>query len=381
MKKEAHIQNEVIVLGGNHHNELGIIRSLGEVGCKVYFIAVNVKNSFVVKSKYITDYWFAFEEDDLLDILLQKFSDGKLKPIIIPSNDDTVAILDKNLDVLKKKFILPNIKNQENAILKQMNKMQMTNLAEKHGFLVPKGFIFNLNDIENLQSYLDKKEIEYPCIVKPLQSLEGPKSDIIINNNINELAANLKKVKDKYNEVLIQEYIRKEEEVGVQGLAQKDAKIIIPSVIKRIRESSTAPSTTYAKLINPQMPVEIEKLKSMIKDLEYKGIFDVDLIVSKGRYYFIEINFRNGAYGYAVTKAGVNMPELWCLDAIGKNISISKTTINKRTTLMSEFADFKNIFLKKVNIIKWFSQYITADAHLIINRKDLKPFIFKFIYR
>src|SRR5699024_3006602 len=111
-----------------------------------------------------------------------------------------------------------SINNQKDAIIKHMNKMTMTNLAKKHGFLVPNGCVMNLSDLNNLQTYMDEKGIEYPCIIKPIQSLDGSKSDIVISNSFNELILNLKRIRDRYKKVFIQEFIKKEEEVSIQGL-------------------------------------------------------------------------------------------------------------------------------------------------------------------
>src|SRR5699024_9531972 len=102
------IPNKIIVLGGNHHNGLGIIRSLGEMGIGVYFIAIGVKKSFVVKSKYIKRYWIVEQEKEVLDILIQNFGKDQFKSIIIPSDDNSATIIDENLDYLIDNFIIPN---------------------------------------------------------------------------------------------------------------------------------------------------------------------------------------------------------------------------------------------------------------------------------
>lgn len=55
------IPNKIIVLGGAHHNGLGIVRSLGEVGNSVYFISVDSERNFVTKSKYIKKWGRIYE--------------------------------------------------------------------------------------------------------------------------------------------------------------------------------------------------------------------------------------------------------------------------------------------------------------------------------
>ena len=47
--------NKVIVIGGTHHNSLGVIRALGERGYEVEFVNFcPVGKDFVSKSKYVS---------------------------------------------------------------------------------------------------------------------------------------------------------------------------------------------------------------------------------------------------------------------------------------------------------------------------------------
>lgn len=46
------MDNQVIVIGTDHHNTLGIIRSLGEEGKLPIVMLPNLKLAFITKSKY-----------------------------------------------------------------------------------------------------------------------------------------------------------------------------------------------------------------------------------------------------------------------------------------------------------------------------------------
>ncbi|WP_100010092.1 ATP-grasp domain-containing protein [Lentibacillus sediminis] len=377
------IPNKIIVVGGNHHNALGIIRSLGEMGCKVFFITKSNKKSFVSKSKFITMDWYIEREEELINILMEEFSNEQSKPIIFPSDDDAIKMLDKYMRTLNKSFILPNIKNKEKAILKYMNKDTMTKLALNHGFFVPVGCVLDFKKVNDIEAYLDKYHLKYPCIVKPLQSIGGSKKDIKICNNFVETKKYLYSLKGIYREVIIQEYIEKEAEVGIQGISTINNKeIIIPGIIRKVRQSVLSlGSTTYADISVSHPSVDVDKITTLMKSLGYNGIFDMELILSKGKLYFIELNFRNGAYGYALTKAGINLPYLWCLDAINIDISNHIKKVGRKYTLMSEFADFRNVITKKLKFLKWLKQFIEADVYLILNKNDIKPFIYKLLYK
>ena len=125
------IENEVIVIGTNHYNTLGVIRSLGEKGIPVNLILISKRKDYVNKSKYISNTWLVNKTDSkILEILTDNFNNEKHKPIIIPTSDFAVKVLDCNFESLKVKYILPNIDNEAGRITKLMDKMRMNKLLK-----------------------------------------------------------------------------------------------------------------------------------------------------------------------------------------------------------------------------------------------------------
>lgn len=377
------IRNKVIVVGISHTNALGIIRSLGEFGCEVYFITLSNTKSFVTKSRYLSKFWHARDGQHIIDLILNEFKDEVEKPIIIPADDTSASIIDRNINLLADNFLFQNIRNEQSAIFNNMNKTQMNKLAEKFGFLVPKSFLLDFSELMNIDVIVKKVDITYPCIVKPVQSIEGSKSDIAICKNAEVLDRVLKRLKSSYARVLVQQFIEKDGEFGIQGFATNEgSEVFIPGVIIKLRQSKVSQgSTTYAKIVKDHPLIEMERIAALINDLRYSGIFDIELIYSGNKVYFIEMNFRNGAYGYAFTKAGVNIPALWCLSAIGIDISNAPTKVSHEIFLMNETADFRCVLAKQIGLLSWIMQFLKADVHLLCNKNDLRPFIYKLIRR
>lgn len=78
------IKNKVIVIGPNHYNTLGVIRSLGEEDVPVNLILVSRKENYVSKSKYVDKVWLVNEsENEIISVLINYFNNEKYKPIII----------------------------------------------------------------------------------------------------------------------------------------------------------------------------------------------------------------------------------------------------------------------------------------------------------
>ena len=284
------------------------------------------------------------------------------------------------LILLSEKFILPNINREQNAITNHMNKARLNEIAEKHGFLVPLSQIINCQELAYNNFELLTFKLVFPCIIKPLQSIDISKSFIKINRTETELIENLKIYQTHCKEVLVQEYIEIDSEIGVQGFASKH--IVVSGVVEKIRKSTIAPgSTTYARLVPSNYAADEDKIVLMVKDLGYVGIFDMEFMSSNNKVYFIEMNFRNGAYGYAFTKAGVNLPKLWCLDILGEDITDEKQRADSTLIFMNEFAELRNVLLKQVSLWRWLKDFLKSDASLLFNTKDVKPFFYKLLMR
>ena len=228
---ESDIKNEVVIIGGIHHNMLGVIRSLGEKGIKSNIIVTTDKKfAYITKSKYVKKHFQILEDETKIkEILLDNFINKKNKAILIPTSDFSALFIDKNLKELQKYFIVPNINNKQGKIEELMDKFNQYKLAQKNSIKMAKSLEYDLSKEEKL------KDFPIPCIVKPLVSALGYKSDIRICKTKNELIKEIKIFKKKkYEKIIIQEYIDYDYECGLIGCANKD-EIIIPGIIKKVR--------------------------------------------------------------------------------------------------------------------------------------------------
>lgn len=370
------MKNKAIVIGGDHHNTLGVIRSLGEKDIEVYAIVISGKMSHITKSKYILKSWIVdLDEDKIMDILLKEFSNEKYRPIIFPTSDFAVNVIDKNLYILNSKYITSNSNNVENKINNLMNKKIMSKIAKESGFLVPQSWEINLHNIP----LKIPSDIVYPCIIKPLNSVIGTKQDIIKCIDLLEVQECLSKLKERYNSVLLQEFITKESEMGIVGcVTLKNKEIIMPGVIKKIREYPLGSgSSSFAKITNDFEYLDEKSVLSFFERINYSGIFDMEFLHANGKTYFLEVNFRNGGNGYASTKAGVNIIYLWYLESSGFDISLMKKKIDKDTKFMMDTRDFRHVLNGDLGLSKWISDLLNTGAFLFINFKDMKPWISK----
>ena len=369
------MNRKVIVLGGVHHNTLGVVRALGQKGLQdfLYVILIgNSKKNLVSSSKYLKKgHCFTTDKfEDLIPTLMGLKQDGE-KSVVITTADPIAFTLDNHYQDLSKYFILPNIHNQDGKIAEAENKDFQSKLALKCGIDVPQSLIIEKKELSTAL----KNWGHYPCIIKPLDSINGGKNDIHICNNEAET------IKDASlchcPKIQIQKYINKDFEFQLIGLSLNSGEItIIPGFTNIIRQPNNT-NTGYLKYCPiEELECDISKVMNYIKELGYSGLFSIEFIKGKdGKNYFLEINMRNDGNAFVVTTAGINLPYLWyyfcCYGTLPENEPIS---FKRPVYFMPEFSDFINVIKGRVNLFTWIKQVINTDCCAVFHTKDRRPF-------
>lgn len=234
-KKGPVFSRKAIVIGNDCYNTLGIVRSLGEKGVPVYLILITNRKGYVNKSKYVVQSWsIAVPTEELIPLLDEHFNEEEARPVVFPVTDDVVRIIDNNLDSLRTKYIMLNIKGIQGNVAGLMHKKAMNDVASEFGFITPRTWEIALN---GQSVYLDG--LVFPCIVKPVLSEEGRKTDMVICENQTSLEQDLLRLSASYSRVLIQEYIEDDKDlkkIGIIGCVTIGGEIVSPAVMVKVRE-------------------------------------------------------------------------------------------------------------------------------------------------
>jgi predicted ATP-grasp superfamily ATP-dependent carboligase len=95
------MKQKVVIIGYGFDTRLFLARLLGELGYEVSIIALNITKSKPIDwySKYVQHYYYTQgdNEDKLLHILLNECKQPGQKVILIPINDFSASVLDRNL--------------------------------------------------------------------------------------------------------------------------------------------------------------------------------------------------------------------------------------------------------------------------------------------
>lgn len=357
---------KIVIIGGNHHNTLGVIRSLGIRNDMIIeaIIITPTRRSFVLKSRYINHGIILPDINYLKRYLISTANEEK--KIIISCSDEVSEFLDQNKNELQEYFILPGcLKQGQLSFL--MNKLNILTKAKECGLTTP-------------THYNNLDLVTYPCIAKPKVSCRATKNDIVICNEKEQLSSYFVQNADK---IFIEEYIDKKEEFQFIGASiNYGEKVIIPGMSNIIRSvSNTNTGFLQYHRITEEYIETYNKTVSLIKSCKYTGLFSVEFIRSKNNIdYFLEINFRNDGNAYCVTASGVNLPMLYIKACSG--IDYKDEILNvKNITVMPEFQDFKLVVQRKLNLFTWVRDIKKTDSFLVYNKEDKGPFLYFILYK
>ena len=369
MKENTH---KVIIIGIDHHNTLGAIRSLGECGIKSYLILEDkTKGSFIRKSKYV-EHCIPLVNNSLIDTLLFNFKDETEKPIIICTTDSSIDTIDLHYNQLENLFICPNV-GYQGGVHQLLNKEYTTRIAEKCGVRIPASI--------RLSKKCDIPEnLFYPCYIKAIDSICGSKADSCLCHNVKELKSAI----NKDIEYQVQEYIEKDTELLINGVAIKQGKeSYFPLVIEKIRQyPNKVGACTYCKVdsIKNYQYIDISSIKNFIKEIKYEGIFSIEFLVKEGNTYFLEINLRNDGTAYIPTIAGFNIHYIWYCYAAREKVPPFQI---KNTILpfyfSSDVNDIRHVFEKRISVWTWCKDIMKARAYLLLNKHDIKPWFYFYL--
>lgn len=360
--------NIAIVLGSKSVNAVGLIRSLGQAGIPVTFASNYTK----LESKWTRDYLrLPDDKSEWLTPLLTYINSCSYKPVIFPTDDDTAFFLDAHYDQLKEKCFFSHAKGQ---LQKIADKATMSEMAADCGLSVPAFQKLSLLDCST-------QITEFPVILKPYAAYAGSKGDIRICRNPAELEESIVLLNNKgYDTIIAQDFVQQEGqyEIGLMGVSLPDGTVILPATIYKIRSyPPERGSTSYAKIKKGIDTAEETAICRFLQASGYVGLFDIEMIIAGGMAYFIEINYRNGQYGYAPTAAGYNLPANWYHGILGD--TTAPVGEIKEIFYMNERDDRLHVRDGRLSKKKWKAEFRSAAAYGMYCPGDQRPYVRQYL--
>lgn len=364
MDISAIFNHKHIVLAGDHYNPLGIIRSLGEEGIKPIVVLCAPHPVMVQHSKYIGELHTFKTNEEGLQFIIENYSNETLKPFIYNGSDETTLLLDKHYDELKDHFYFTN---GQGGLDKYLQKYDMCLVASACGIKVPKEELLTVGQMPTT--------LRYPVITKAATSAAGAwKDQSFVCKNEQELRDTYSKL--KVDKILVQEYIKKKNELPVDGISiDGGSKIFMPygCHYHHLQEGKYSNYMYFYPFDDEELG---EKIRKAIKAVNFSGIFSFEVLLGEdGEYYFLELNCRNSGWSYGFTYGGFNLPFRWAVSTLNNELYLDDFKVHERINVMQEVTDFRErVIDQRVSIFKWLKDVRECDCFLVYNKKDSKPF-------
>ncbi len=352
--------NKAVVIGDSSHNTLSVVRSLGIAEIPFILILKHNKDTCnVKKSKHLKhNAVINIQEMSECDDVLANIKDGGT---IICTFDEAAEWIDEREPELSTQFITPCRGNQIGNLF---NKDAQCELARACGLIVPESRLFHRGD------RTDTLPLPYPVMLKPLYSTKGEKSDIHICHNRQEVEQAMA-CASRCDDFILQEFIEKEYELDCIGVRTKN-ETIVAGAVKKIRHYPDQVGAGAYGIFLPldRISIDITALSKFMATSNYHGPFSVEFLRSKGKNYFMEVNFRNEGLAQVATDAGVNLHAKY----VDENypLDLSKT---KSIYMMNYSIDYLHVKEGRVGKARWWRDFLSTRCFINFSPSDPMPTI------
>ena len=393
---QAHLHNRrnpfaekprVVVAGRNYCSNLCMARSLGQAGYEVEVLRifqVKPKRTDLMKllkpdaySKYVKAFHICISNRKPKKIVkkLISIADPYRKMLLIPSDDLVANIADEYMKKLSPYYVMPNVEHTAGEINRLMSKSVQKELAREAGLPVINSCV--IDAYHGL--FTIPETVTYPCFIKPNVSKNSSKSRIKRCENEEELKGYLTEFSRKKRiQMLVEDYVEIGREYSILGVSA-GANVAAPGYFGAEEGGHDGRrGVAMIGMIRPTAEQQklIDDISRFIATLNFEGLYDVDLIETvDGKMYFVELNMRFGASGYAVTESGANLPGMFADYMLFKKPVDPNCRIDEAG---------KTFISEKVMIEEYISSYLTkeemmqrmkaVDVHFVMNEQDPKPY-------
>lgn len=359
-----------IVIGAEHYNPLGIVRSLACVGIHPIAVLIRSKERIVSASKFCKKIYYVNNIEEGFDLIVRKYGDfakKSYKPFLLASDDATTSFYDKRYSDISDKFIFYNA-GAAGRISHFMDKEKLCQLAEKYGIKIPLTY--------KVKKGIIPEHLDYPVLTKADNSFyKNWKATTHICHNKEQLEKAFTEIKQ--DNVIIQQYINKKNELCLDGYSWNKGKNIFIGIASSYKYILPDCYSYYMDVFNFHNETIYKALTNMFSEIGFEGIFSVEFLVTENdELLFLEINFRNSTWSYAATKAGMNLVVGWSIAMLegDRHIPLYKE-IQKKFTAIVELPDFKiRVLGRKVNIFQWIKDVRKSNCTFYYDKNDRKPF-------
>ena len=364
---------------------MSLVRSVASMGCDITLIVLLSKVMFDCRrkekpidscSKYVNRVLYSenYNSEMLISILQEKCVVPNRKTVLFPDNDFSAAAIDNYRDILNEHFYIPHIHERQGAIEEWMDKVRQKALAEQIGLDVAKSIVVDVFDCK----YSIPDAIHYPCFAKPLMSIVGGKSGLRRCDSEKDLKDHIDSLITKHGSfrILVEEFKFIDTEYATLGFSNGE-EVIIPGVLELLHVGHGSHFGVAVQgavsPVNEEMKALVGLFKTLVKEIGFVGIFDIDFYKSQGLFYFCELNLRFGGSGYAFTKMGVNLPVMMMRHFLGEDYNDMNKVVSGTALYFNERMALDDWYGGYISLKDYLKYRNESDIRFVDDEKDRAP--------
>jgi D-aspartate ligase len=372
----------VLVLQMEHHGALGVMRSLGRLGVRVYGTHPSQRPAASF-SRYCQKVFVL----DLERTPVQRSIDGLIDigrslgemPLLIPTNDETALYVAQNVSRLQEAFLFPV--NPFEVVWSLYNKKAMYHLAKSLSIPTPETVFPQC--WKDVFEFCEKAQ--FPVMLKASDNIQtsghaGKK--MVIARSPEELIGQYDAMEDGSNpSLMIQEYIPgNEDSVWMfNGYFDQNSECLFGITAKKIHQTPVYTGMTALGVCLPN-PVVESATKTLVRAVGYKGILDIGYRYDArdGSYKLLDANPRLGAtFRLFVGHNGMDVTRAEYLHFTGQPVPASEPCTGRKWIL--EDADLRSCiryYRDGVLTLKdWLASYRGIQECAWYAADDIVPFL------
>lgn len=365
----------LLVSGGDHHNTLASMRSLGRAGVPFDLLlhseAERVDELVVSGTKFGPDsYILVANNFDAVFEGYKKWLTGKdpRKCIVLSSSDLSAYVADSCLSTLG--FVTYTFNDKVGRASSLMDKYEQYLWSCGHGIPMARSAA-----VGNISALPD--DLCFPVIIKPIVSAFGEKTDIVIAANRTDCEEALARLLDVgYKKVLVQEVVDFKYEAVAAGCVFKsngeESHLTLRKEVTYPKKAGNVAIGRTSK--DPRVEQLIGQIVAALKTDGYRGMFDIEVFATpRGGVILNEINFRQSGNMFACLDNDMSLPLLWAIDAAGGVVPLPGA-VRDRLRIVAEPQLVSGVTHGEISLRSAFVAIRGADSFAFRAKDDNGPF-------
>jgi len=314
-------KHRAVVLGSNYYIGLSTIRCLGKKGVPVTVVDYHKPTAYGSYSKYVDESligpYCKEDPEGFIEFLMEYGKTQEKPPVLIPTADPYVEIVDRHWDQLKTVYLLPDL--PQGYLSRVVDKQGLFEILSEKGILVPETIE---SGAENLKERVEK-ELGYPCVVKPVDSHSFVKTfrlKLFKVFNEQELEERIKRAEDAGLKVVVQRIIEGPDtnKYTFDAYVDSKGKVTHCTTFHLLR---LYPNDYGASVYTEHRYTEeiFDYGKKILEDIGFRGFAELEFKKDEknGQFYLMEINVRIVNFNVLLEKIGLNIPFILYSDLTG----------------------------------------------------------------